>query len=236
VGNHQKVGYWKGAHVILFGQPAVYEVVFHHGRLLFPGKAATSSEFLLAPGESRAHRLAARLVDGVDDVRGWTTLSLNPRMPNTNLGVIQPCSSPPSREHMERERERGRRLAEADGLFAKCHVLSARVPEAPLAIAIIREDTGTGLAWFPNVKDDRVRWVEALVHDWAEHDRQGFEHVVPWREQVEWMTGNVGEPRHFRGSNKKTTGWPSNWPRLEQTQISSSVRCSPRRVLPSSMR
>jgi len=52
----------------------------------------------------------------------------------------------------------------------------------------MRPDTKTGLAWLPNVHENRIAWVEALARDWAEHDREAFEAILPWREETAWRT------------------------------------------------
>ncbi len=64
----------------------------------------------------------------------------------------------------------------------------AKVPNAPLCIAALREDTRMGVAWLPSVRTDRVAWIEALVQDWSAVDRHSFATILPWRESPAWMT------------------------------------------------
>lgn len=165
-------------HLVLFGLPSVDNVPFHHGREVLASKAAASSEFTVPPRTGALARLLESSLRTMDDVRGWTTLTLSRRL------ALPPGTTAPT----EAELERSRLMQEAAEPFARAALFSAKVPDAPLAVATVRADTSTGFAWFPNVHTDRVRWLDALLLEWAELDREAFKGVIPWREQRRWLT------------------------------------------------
>jgi hypothetical protein len=167
-----------GTHLILFGTPVVRNVPFHHGRSVHAGTLAASAEHTVLDPLGHVSRVLRAAMGAVADVRRWTTLCLQPQAPLSS-GTYGPS---------DRERLDFQLAAGAEGVFQAAALVSAAIPAAPLAVATIRADTGKGFGWLPNFRDHRVAWVEALVHDWAAHDRVGLAAIPPWGEQRAWRT------------------------------------------------
>jgi len=57
----------------------------------------------------------------------------------------------------------------------------------PLAVAFLRKNNNLGVGWFPNVAANRAAWVELLVTQWAQSDKDAFSDSRDWTESPEWM-------------------------------------------------
>lgn len=178
--NMPNLGRLQRQHLVIFGVPNVDGVPFHHGRQIWPGNAATSSEFTVHARSGPLARMVEQTLGRVHDVRGWTTLVLSTTYRGASTGFGQLS---------EREIETYRLMSEAEPFFVKARLVSARVPMGSLALAAVRADTQTGIAWLPNFHTDRIAWLEVLMQEWAELDREAFKGIVPWREQRQWLTG-----------------------------------------------
>lgn len=57
----------------------------------------------------------------------------------------------------------------------------------PLAVAFLRNNNNLGVGWFPNVAANRAAWVELLVTQWAQSDKDAFSDSRDWTGSPEWM-------------------------------------------------
>jgi hypothetical protein len=79
-------------------------------------------------------------------------------------------------------------------------IILANIPnDAILGSICWRKETNSGLAWIPFPVPDRIAWIDAIAAQWAERDRTAFATVLPWSEQLEWLT--LGE-RSIRQSQE----------------------------------
>lgn len=169
-GNATRLRPFQDIHVIIFGCPEIDDVPFHRDSQLCLGNPSGSSEYALPTRSGPLRRVLDRSMREVADVRGCKTLRVTPLPPAP--GGFRPNQGDISA-----------RLLDAS-------LARAKVPDAPLAVSAIREGCSKGIAWLPNIKEDRLDWIEALVHEWAEHDRASFASVIPWREQPAWMNAD----------------------------------------------
>lgn len=59
--------------------------------------------------------------------------------------------------------------------------------KSPLAVAFIREDTNLGVGWLPRVVTNQYAWVDLLVTQWAQYEKNAFRDFGEWTESQEWM-------------------------------------------------
>lgn len=108
-------------------------------------------------------RRSADLAD-LTSAKGWLRLEVVPR-----AGV-------PVKE-LELARE----------IFASSAIVSDSHDNAPLAVIYTRQETALGVAWLPNDKLDRPKWVEAITMLWANDDSERFALFGDWTTTPEWM-------------------------------------------------
>jgi hypothetical protein len=78
--------------------------------------------------------------------------------------------------------------ADHSGLMDGALLLSTVPDGKPLGVVYIRRTTETGLAFLPWSVPNPVAWIDAIVAEWAEADREAFQSILPWREQTDWLT------------------------------------------------
>ncbi len=101
---------------------------------------------------------------GLSSVRGWPRLSLK----YINISVA--------------------RAEAAKEMLAQGAIICERSTNSPLAVYFLREDSGLGVAWLPNVNKNQAAWVELIVAQWAQSDKESFPDYGDWTDNQEWMT------------------------------------------------
>jgi hypothetical protein len=79
------------------------------------------------------------------------------------------------------------KLEKATAIFSNGAIISERHTNSPLAITFLREDTNLGVAWLPSVNRNQSAWVELLVTQWAQSDKDAFPSFGEWINSPEWM-------------------------------------------------
>ncbi|MFQ5934560.1 MAG: hypothetical protein ACE5KI_07960, partial [Dehalococcoidia bacterium] len=62
-----------------------------------------------------------------------------------------------------------------------------RHTNSPLAVAFLRKDTKLGVGWLPSLENNHAAWVELLVTQWAQFDKDAFPNFGDWTASPEWM-------------------------------------------------
>lgn len=178
-------------HVIAVG-PVPCAVPFGEHRLVATERARSSEHHTDDPPGRIGRRLNAWL-DGVEHVRHWHIIAIKgmARRASQSQALVTGADSEDDDIH---------------DVLDGATILWAHDPRGALGVVTHVHPAGFeggepgewfGLnrrtAFLPNVKDHRVAWVEAIVHDWAEQDRETFATVIPWREQPEWQTAQERE-------------------------------------------
>lgn len=78
-------------------------------------------------------------------------------------------------------------LETATTIFSKGAIICELHTDSPLAVAFIREDTKLGVAWLPSVNTNQAAWVEVLVTQWAQSDKDSFPSFGDWTNYSEWL-------------------------------------------------
>ncbi len=76
---------------------------------------------------------------------------------------------------------------EATAVFENGAIICDRHTNAPLATAYVRDKPELGVAWLPFTPISQAAWVEALVTQWAEFDKESFPHFRDWTQSPEWI-------------------------------------------------
>jgi len=79
------------------------------------------------------------------------------------------------------------KLKTATTIFNRGAIICERSTNAPLAVYFLREDTGLGVSWLPSVDTNQAAWVELLVTQWAQSDKDTFPSFGDWMGSPEWM-------------------------------------------------
>lgn len=58
---------------------------------------------------------------------------------------------------------------------------------SPLAIQYLRKTNNLGMAWLPCLVIDQAAWVEVIVTQWAQFDKERFPYFGDWTAFPEWM-------------------------------------------------
>ncbi len=72
-------------------------------------------------------------------------------------------------------------------IFNNGAIICERHTNSPLAVAFIREDKNLGVAWLPRVDTNQYAWVDLLVTQWAQYDKNAFRDFGEWTDSQEWM-------------------------------------------------
>lgn len=78
-------------------------------------------------------------------------------------------------------------LGTAETIFNSGTIISESHTISPLAVAFLREDTGLGVGWLPSVDRNKSAWVDLLVAQWAQSDKNAFPGFGEWTDSQEWM-------------------------------------------------
>jgi len=78
--------------------------------------------------------------------------------------------------------------ARAKKIFSDGVVIAEAITQSPLSVVFIRPDEGLGVAWLPNERYSKSKWVEAIVTQWADEDIDSFPDFGDWQSSPEWMT------------------------------------------------
>ncbi|MEE9201769.1 MAG: hypothetical protein V3U31_01060, partial [Dehalococcoidia bacterium] len=105
----------------------------------------------------------------LSSVRGWSRLDLS-----FEFSLHGPGISGPERTSATRH-------------FNSGSIICERHTNSPLAVRFIREKSNLGVGWLPNVATNRAAWVELLVTQWAQSDKDAFPSYGDWTESPEWL-------------------------------------------------
>ncbi len=72
-------------------------------------------------------------------------------------------------------------------IFNKGSIICELHTNSPLAVAFIRKESNLGVGWFPSVDNNLAAWVELLVTQWAQSDKDAFPNFGDWTASPEWM-------------------------------------------------
>lgn len=79
------------------------------------------------------------------------------------------------------------KLETAATIFNSGAIICERSTDSPLAVYFLRENTGLGVGWLPSVDTNRAVWVELLVTEWAQSNKDTFPSFGDWIDSPEWM-------------------------------------------------
>ena len=105
----------------------------------------------------------------LSSVRGWSRLDLRFEFVLHGPGIT------------ETKRRRATSIFNSGSIICEHHTNS------PLAVAFIREESNLGVGWLPNVTTNRAAWVELLVTQWAQSDKDAFPSSGDWTGSPEWL-------------------------------------------------
>ena len=108
-------------------------------------------------------------------VRGWPRIELD--------FPYSPVYSVP-----EAERE------EATTIFENGAIICEHHTNAVLATVFRRKDTGLGVSCLPSIDKNQAAWVDLIVTQWAQSNREAFPTYGDWMGSPQWM---VPEERHI---------------------------------------
>ena len=153
----------KEAHVVCFSDqihrlPGPFSEAF----LQITGDAETE-EFLLPDVPLPISRRREADYCNLTSVRGWPRLHLG-------CNVIETT-----------------KLKTATSIFNSGAIICERHTDIPLAVAFLRKDTNLGVAWLPSVDTNQAAWVEVLVTQWAQSDKESFPSFGDWTGSPEWI-------------------------------------------------
>ena len=130
---------------------------------------AETEEFLFPDVPLAFSRRREADYDNLTSIRGWSRLDLRFQWsPNVTL-VSQ------------------RKQKTATNIFRNGVIISERHTDSPLAVAFLRVDNGLGVGWLPNVDRNQAAWVDLLVTQWAQHNKDAFPSFGDWTDSPEWM-------------------------------------------------
>ena len=72
-------------------------------------------------------------------------------------------------------------------IFNNGAIICERHTNSPLAVAFIRKDKNLGVAWLPRVDKNQYAWVDLIVTQWAQYDKNAFREFGEWTDSHEWM-------------------------------------------------
>jgi hypothetical protein len=125
--------------------------------------AAETEEFLFPDVPLPISRRREADYSSLTSVRGWPRLRLD-------YSTVKPA-------------DRGT----VTPIFNSGTIICEHQTNSPLAVAFIRKETNLGVAWLPSVDTNQSAWVEVLVGQWAQHDKDAFPNFGDWTDSPEWM-------------------------------------------------
>lgn len=78
-------------------------------------------------------------------------------------------------------------LKTATTIFNSGAIICERHTSSLLAVAFIREATNLGVGWLPSMDTNQAAWVELLVTQWAQSDKNAFPNFGDWTSSPEWL-------------------------------------------------
>jgi hypothetical protein len=75
----------------------------------------------------------------------------------------------------------------ANNIFNSGAIMCELHTKSPLAVYFLREETGLGVGWLPSVDKNQAAWVNVLVTQWAQSNKDAFPSFGDWMESPEWM-------------------------------------------------
>lgn len=133
-------------------------------RLRIPGKAETE-EFCFPDVPLPISRRRDADYGNLTSVRGWPRLELD--YPPFLIGKPE--------------------LETATTIFDRGAIIIERHTNSPLSAAFLRADTNLGVAWLPSVDINQAAWVELLVTQWAQCNKEAFPNFGDWTASPEWV-------------------------------------------------
>jgi len=131
--------------------------------------AAETEEFLFPDVPLALSRRREAEYDNLTSIRGWSRLSLNFQYsPHVTL-VSKPKSET------------------ATTIFKNGVIISELHTDSPLAVAFLRVPNSLGVGWLPNVDRNQAAWVDLLVTQWAQYNKDAFPSFGDWTDSSEWM-------------------------------------------------
>lgn len=126
--------------------------------------AAETEEFLLPDVSLPISRRREADYGNLLNVKGWLRLRLG-----FSIGISED------------------KLDAAKAIFQNGAIICERHTNSPLAVTFVREGTNLGVGWLPNVDINQAVWVELLVTQWAQSDKEAFPSFGDWTASPEWM-------------------------------------------------
>jgi len=131
--------------------------------------AAETEEFLFPDVPLAFSRRRRAEYDNLTSIRGWSRLSLNFHF-NPKVTLVS---------------QRKRKTATT--IFRNGVIISERHTDSPLAVAFLIVHNSLGVGWLPNVDRNQAAWVDLLVTQWAQHNKDAFPSFGDWTDSTEWM-------------------------------------------------
>jgi len=136
--------------------------------LEIPNEAETE-EFLLPDVPLPISRRREADYRDLSSVRGWPRLNLKFEYSGYGPGIPQ------------------NKRTSATNIFNGGSIICERHTNSPLAVYFIRENTNLGVGWLPSVDSNQAAWVDLLVTQWAQSDKDAFPSLGDWTNSPEWM-------------------------------------------------
>ncbi len=132
---------------------------------------AQTEEFFFPDAPLPISRLREADYGNLTSIRGWPRLQLQfeRSRPGSGSGTTET------------------QRAYATSILNKGSIICEHCTNLPLAVAFIREGTSLGVGWLPKVDTNQAAWVELLVTQWAQSDKDTFPNFGDWTASPEWM-------------------------------------------------
>jgi len=158
------IGNWpRQAHVICFSKEIFSLPGPISGCEIAISRNAETEEFTFPDTTLPISRRREADYCNLKSIRGWPTLSLR-------RSSYSSCD-----------------METAITIFNKGAILCEHHTNFHLAVAYIRKDAKLGVAWLPSVKTNQAAWVEVLVTQWAQSDKDSFPSFGDWTAHPEWL-------------------------------------------------
>jgi len=165
-------GNWPyGMHVICFSN----KFMVLPGPTLFSSvkkdASATTEEFIFPDVPLPLSRLRESQYGNLTSIRGWTRLSIDIRTGSSFHGTAISAN----------------RQNKARTIFENGAIIIERATNLPLGLYYIREENNLGVSWLPFVDANQSAWVNVILTQWAQSDKDAFPSFGEWMDSPEWM-------------------------------------------------
>jgi len=75
----------------------------------------------------------------------------------------------------------------ATNIFNCGTIICESQTKIPLAVYFLREGSQLGVCWLPSVGTNTADWVEVIVSQWGQLDKDGLSSIKDWTSSPEWM-------------------------------------------------